>query len=81
MRVIDHICNIPFIKDYLDHFHINKIDMETAFRILKSRIKCRRHGHSYSTCSRIGNSYVSVCGCCGKREVFSLMNNNRLFRD
>ena len=26
MRVIEDICNIQFIKDYLNHFHISKID-------------------------------------------------------
>ena len=81
MRVVDRLCNIQFIKDYLNYFHMNNLDIKTAFRILKSRIKCWKYGHSYSTCSRIGKSYVSVCGCCGKREVFSLMNDNRLFHD
>ena len=81
MRVIGYIYNIQFIKDYLNHFHINKIGIKTVFCIFKNRIECWKNGHSFSTCSIIGNSYVSVCNHCGKRNVFTLMSDNKLFRD
>ena len=35
MSIINRIYNIQFIKDYLNYFHINKIDIKTVFHILK----------------------------------------------
>lgn len=79
MSVISRIYNIQFIKDYLNYFHINKIDVKTLFCIFKTHIDCWKKGHNYSGCSIIGNSYVSVCNRCGMKNVFTLMNDNRLF--
>ena len=39
------------------------------------------HGHNYSAYSKIGNSYVSTCNHCGKKNVLTLMNDTRLFHD
>ena len=81
MSIINRICNIQFIKDYLNYFHINKIDIKTVFHIFKTRIKCWKHGHNYSFCCKTGNSYVSVCKKCGKQSVLTLMDDNRLFHN
>ena len=81
MHIVDHICNIQFIKDYLNHFHISKIDTKTIFRIFKSHMECWRHGHNYSAYSRIGNSYVSTYNHCGKKNILTLMNDTMLFHD
>ena len=55
--------------------------MKTIFRIFKSHMECWRHGHNYSTYSRIGNSYVSTCNHCGKKNILTLMNDTMLFHD
>ena len=81
MRVINYICNIQFIKDYLNHFHISKIDTKMIFRIFKTNIECWMHGHNYSNWCETGNSYISVCNHCGKKNVLTLMNDTWLFHD
>ena len=81
MSIINRIYNIQFIKDYLNYFHINKIDIKTVFHIFKTRIKCWKHGHNYSFCCKTGNSYVSVCKKCGKQSVLTLMDDNKLFHN
>ena len=73
MRLIDHIFNIQFIKDYSNYFHVNKLNVEIVFHIFKARIECLRHGHNYVHCCRTGNSYISVCKNCGKKSVFTLI--------
>ena len=70
-----------FIKDYLNYFHISKIDIRTVFHIFKARIKCWKQGHNYSFCCKTGNSYVSVCKKCGKQSVLTLMDDNKLFHN
>ena len=81
MSIINRIYNIQFIKDYLNYFHINKIDIKTVFHIFKTRIKCWKHGHNYFFCCKTGNSYVSACKKCGKQSVLTLMDDNRLFHN
>ena len=81
MSIVNRIYNIQFIKDYLNYFHINKIDIKTVFHIFKTRIKCWKHGHNYSFCCKTGNSYVSVCKKCGKQSVLTLMDDNKLFNN
>ena len=81
MSIVNRIYNIQFIKDYLNYFHINKIDIKTVFHIFKTRIKCWKHGHNYSFYCKTGNSYVSVCKKCGKQSVLTLMDDNKLFHN
>lgn len=79
--IINRISNIQFIKEYLNYFHVSKIDMKIVFHIFRKRIECWRRGHNYSNCIQIGNSYVSVCKNCGKKNTFTLMKDSMLFHD